>query len=339
MNLRKYKVLVVGGAIAAVLLAVALVFLIRYQRSYSAVNSRLTAAVGKLDQLNRKEPFPAQSNVERAQKNKEMVQEYLSELKTRILENQVEAEDIEPAQFAPLLENLSRKVFARAEEAGVKVPEETALAFKRYMEGKLPSRQDIPRLVVQLRTIEALLNLLFDAGIGEVLAIERDIFESEQEERTTGEGNRLLRRGADTAPRGGMAQAARRVPRPPAGDLYDVERIYIEFLARENAAWDVLNALARCKTFAVVADVAMENSATGARVTPGSKMGMADYGGLPPGLKLPAPGVAAAKPHDLPGGIIPPREDRVVAGRESVQVKLVLDVYRFKKDGAKEEER
>ena len=77
---------------------------------------------------------------------------------------------MEPAQFAPLLEKVSREVSGKAQAAGVKLPERFSLGFARYMAGQLPVAADIPRLVVQARSISAVCGILFDARIAELEA-------------------------------------------------------------------------------------------------------------------------------------------------------------------------
>ncbi len=301
MNWRKNMLLVVGGSISLVLVLLAGFLLFRYQASFQKVNSELKDATDKLDRLNHSDPYPSAENTAMAQKNRETLAQYLANVQETLQRDQIEPEQIEPAEFAALLERSVREI--RASAGATKLPERTSLAFDRYAQGELPAVDAIPRLVIQAKSIKALLGILMAAKVDEVIDIQRTIFESTV---VPAEGEAAQAPAADE---GGL-------PPPETNDLYTAERIKLSFIAREHAAWEVLNALGRSKLFAVVNHVEITNPSpvpTGAAASEEGKEGSA-----PAGTATAAP-VTIYKSHD----------ERIVAGREPIRVDLAVDVYRF----------
>lgn len=318
MNWRKNMVLVVGGGIAALLIIAALVMLFRFQAGHREVSGQLDSALSRLQQLNNRKPFPSRENIALVEKNLQVEQASALELQAALQRGQLTPDAIEPAEFAPLLERVHKRMVKRADEAGVALPDAFTFGFGRYAAGELPAPTAIPRLVIQLKAVDAVCGLLFQSRIGELLSIEREVFESG--EVTPAEelsDLRLRRRQAATT----TAPVVSRVPPAQTNDLYGVERITVSFLARETAAWDALNALARSPLFIVVADISLENTLAAGGLL-GKKQPPAAIGGE----QAVAAGVARYPTHD----------ERVVAGREPVRVNLVLDIYQFSNQIAEE---
>jgi hypothetical protein len=105
----------------------------------------------------------------------------------------------------------------------------------------------------------------------------------------------------------------------PSG-LFSRERFMVEFKGKDSAVWSVLNALGRSRSFAVVTRVDFASGSA-----PFKPAGVA----APQRRDQPAPAPAAAAPA-APAVAAPPRhEERIVAGREPVQARVEVDVYRF----------
>lgn len=121
------------------------------------------------------------------------------------------------------------------------------------------------------------------------------------------------------------------MPPVESNALHAAERFSIEFVGRENAVWEVLNALVKGPPFAVIRDVTLESITAGQAVAPAASAGRAaashpaEYG--------PGYGRESATPGSVAQAAVMTnavaREDRVVAGRESVRASIVLDVFRF----------
>lgn len=295
MNWRKNMLLVVGGSISLVLVLLAGFLLFRYQSSYMKVSRELKEATDKLDRLNRANPYPSAENVAQAEKNKESLSHYLANVQEALQRDQIEPEQIEPAEFAALLERSVREI--RASAGTTKLPERTSLAFDRYAQGELPAVEAIPRLVIQAKTIKALLTVLIASKVDEVLDIQRTVFENVS---------------VDEAAPQPVDELG--LPPPEINDLYTAERIKLSFTAREHAAWEVLNALGRSKLFTVVNHAEIRNEAPVPTATTKSE----DEGSTPAGTPA-TQGLTIYKSH----------EERVIAGREPIRVELAVDVYRF----------
>lgn len=316
MNWRKHMILVVGGGIAALMLAGAAFLLLRLQGQYGAVSSDLQSAMNRLQQLNNRDPFPSRENIDLVRGNLETLSAAAAQLQETLQRGQVEGDAIEPAEFAPLLERITKRLGARADEAGVALPERGSLGFGRYAAGELPVTSAIPRLVVQVKAMEAVCSLLFQSRISQLVSVEREVFEGAEPsaEDAASEGRR--RRTAISS-----GPAAPSLPPPASNDLYAVERLTISFTARETAAWDALNALARAPLFVAVQDVQMENMAAAA-------------GDI--GKKRPPQAIGTEQAIRDGLGRYPSHDERVIAGRELVRVNLVIDMFRFASNATQE---
>lgn len=314
MNWRKNIVLVVGGGIALLLLVAVVILLLRFQGQYRTASGELASAVARLQQLNNRDPFPSPENIAVMQENLKAVQASAVALNDTLQRGQLAPEAIEPAEFAPLLERVSKRLGARAAEGGVVLPDKFTYAFARYAAGELPAPAAIPRLVVQLKAIDAVCSLLFQARISELVSIDREVFEAGEASAETEETIDPRRQRRVAAAAAAPTATAVQLPPPETNDLYGVERLTITFAARETAAWDALNALARSPLFLAVVDVRVENTAAVA-----GNIGKKQPPGALGGEQAAAAGLAHYPSHD----------ERVVAGREPVRVSLVLDLYRF----------
>ncbi len=313
MNWRKHMVLMVGGGLSGLLLIASLVLLVHFQREFGTVSRDLDAARTRLQQLTQRNPFPSVKNVEVTSQNLEQVKAMALDLQGMLQQAQIIGEAMEPAEFAPLLERTIRQLNQRAQEAGVIFPEGFAFGFARYTAGELPLQADVPRLVAQLRCVEALCGVLFQARVARIDTLNRELFDSATE--VAGQAavtTRSRTRVVDPV------AAPVTVPPVVSNELFGAERLVVSFQARETAAWDVLNGLARNPVFMAVADLDLENvlAASGQL---GKKTALTPISGgdkaASSGLVLPLQFAA--------------RDDRVVGGREWISVGLVVDVYRF----------
>lgn len=314
MNLRKNMVLLVGGGTAALLLLGTLVMLFRFQGGHREVSGQLESALSRLQQLNNRKPFPSPENIAAVEKVLDAQKSAATELQAALQRGKLTSESIEPAEFAPLLERVNKRIASRALESGVKLPDNFDFGFSRYAAGELPAAAAIPRLVVQLKAVDAICSVLFQARAAELVSIDRMVFESDGEAAASEDVVDVPQRRRQQVAGKVAATVAAKVPPAATNELYDVERVNVTFLARETAAWDALNALARLPLFVVVSDVRMENTLAA--------------GGLL-GKKTPPAAVGGEQAVAAGMARYPSHEERVVAGREPVRVSLVLDLYRF----------
>jgi hypothetical protein len=310
MNWRKHMVLLVGGGVSLVLLIAALIFLLRARGDYTRVNQELENSMRRLESLSRRDPFPSPANIRRLEENLSTLRDFAARVQGALEKGRIEPETIEAAEFAPMLERTIARLTQRAAESGVLLPERLTLGMARYAAGELPSGETIPRLVIQLKTMDALCRLLFQTRIHSLLNVERDVFEIVTPVPTE-EPVVTRRRGAEP-----QAPAVSKLPPPSENPLYETERFTFTFQARDANVWDALNALARSPLIAAVVDVQLANTAADklGKAQPVSPIGGGEHGGLQAATRYPT------------------HEERVVAGRELIQATVTVDVYRFVKD-------
>jgi hypothetical protein len=320
MNIKRHMALVVGGGICLVLLIGALVVLFRFQGEYARVTGELAARRQRLEQLHLRDPYPSADNVERLTKNRATLKHFFRALMTNLGRGQVNVQAMEPADFRQLLDSTLHQLQVAARTNGVGLPPQFPFGFERYQRGLMPDPKHIGRLAVQLKTVDRVCRLLYEAKVSEIESITRETFDETQEIEAPVDSGR--RRGA--APPPTVAAA----PPDTGGGLYQKEMLTVNFLAREPAAWTVLNKLAANPLFTVAREVEMTNE---------KKVG--DVSGAPTRVTAAAAASALAGPRPVatPGlapelaAPPPPAEhkDRLIAGTERVRVRIRLAVYRF----------
>ena len=178
MNFRKHMLLIVGGSIALVLLIATLFMLWKFYARYRTVNTGLISTTERLHGLSSgKHRYPCEENVALVQTNAAVLKAYFDDLFDTLKRGQVEPKKMEPAEFPLLLEKTIRKLLSQAAESGVTLPPRFAFGFDPYALGNLPNEEDVPRLARQLRTVEELCGLLYDAKVSDLGAIRRQVFE------------------------------------------------------------------------------------------------------------------------------------------------------------------
>ncbi len=301
MNLtfiKKHMVFTLCLGVTVFLLIGAGVGLFFAQRLYARKVLAMDNVMTRLQQLYRRDPFPAAENVRAEDENLKDVTDRYNELVERLRLGQVDLQSMEAADFMQFLEQSLRKLRGRLQKARIRFPEKYAFGFDKYAVGQLPAPGDIPRLVQQLKIIEALCDILEQAAITELVSIVRVNFEQ--------------------AARGAMPAKAADVS-AGGGKLFSSQHFDIEVKARENAVITMLNLLASHPMFMVVTRIEMNNLLQ-EYSTGGSAAGQAAAARLPgtPGTS----GVSRASASDA-------HERQVVLGREELIVKLGVDVYQF----------
>jgi hypothetical protein len=329
MNFRKHMVLIVAGCVALLLVAIAVFMLVRSRGAYQQVNRQYDSTRQRLTALYRRDPYPSDENVRLMQTNSAVLEDYFAKQFAALRKDQLEPGKMEPAEFPLVLEKTIRKLHARAVESAVTLPSRFAFGFERYAAGALPNAADVPRLVLQLRSIEELSGLLLQSKIASIVSVKRTIFERGAQAEGAGDagsGRGGRRRFVET-PADSSVEEQPKEDVDPSG-LFSREGYELTFEGRDAAIWDVLNALARCKAFAVVSRVELVNEAplpkpaaekAEAPVPPADAPNRMDtlFGAAPE---------APAKPVKSE---ILSHEERVVAGREFVKAVMDVDLYRF----------
>jgi cell division protein FtsB len=352
--LRKYLSLVVSAVVSLLLIASFGFFLGRYAVRYHRVTRELAEEQKRLDQLNRRKPFPNEENIRLLEVNREALGTTFRRLMGELSHGQYEPPPIEPARFPQELRRMNEGLRAMAQTGNVLLPPGFAYGFDRYFKGELPRRDEVPRLLTQLKAVEIVCAVLFEAGIVEILKVERQAFEQGSSPTAAGEtaGARsyaaLVESGGPPSETrgGGLSAEAGRDP----GGLFTWERVAVEFVTREAGLWTALNGLMRQRAFTVISQITVTNEtprpplkipgSEEAPPGPGSRPLLAQAG-VPPGRhRRPVWENEAELAPSEPGMPViprrpPTREERIVAGRDEVlRVRIEAEVYRFEKTAA-----
>ena len=322
---RKHMPLIVGGVVVAVLSAAIGFLTFQAKGSYAEQVEALDGAQNKLKKLSGRPVFPSEANVELMGKQLETYEGYLDGLFGAMRAGQKHLETPDRDGFRQLLDQTMSRLFNMAKENGVTVPANFWFGFQLYAGGNPPAEEDLGRLADQLKSVAALCEILYQAGISEVVEVERAVFEktaqaiaaapAEEESR----GRRSRGRGEPEA----------EAPKPTdlyqdPGGLFTKERYVLAYRAKDEVNWKVLDLFSKIGTpYVVVTKLEIVNAARPAVLAPRPEGGPLQPGGArPPAMGGPA----------TPGGQAPeilPRELRVVAGQELPLVRLEVDLYRF----------
>lgn len=335
MNVKKHIGIIIAGILGLLLLGGSVFLLVGFYGKYAQVEKSLNQQLNRFNALIRRNPYPSASNVELACKNYEDLQQYANRLREALQQGQIEPEQMERADFPPLAEKTLRGLWDAAAQSKCTFPDGFAFGFQRYIAGELPEPVNIPRLVVQLKTVDALCRLLFSSKISALTDIVREEFDKGPVAAESEEDSRGRRRRDRSAP-AVSADAAASGIRQENG-LYSLEKITLKFTCRENAVWDLLNEMVRSPLFVVVTSIEFQSPIP--RV---ERISYAQYqenkirAGA--GQKLtPAQQAKIQQIRDDKVYAPPAKEERVVAGREEINVILKCDVYRFRNEGLEAE--
>ena len=328
---RKHMPLLVGGLVV-LLLAVALVFLLFQAKGrYADGFAKLSSVQTQLQRLTNRGTFPSDPNVQAMRKQQEIYNEYLEGLKGAMKQGQRAAEPVNRDGFRRLLEDGLRQLQNDARAKSVTIAPDLAFGVQRYMAGNPPADDELARLVDQFQSIFALCEILYDAGIGELVGVERTVFEKDAQVAAPEE--EFGRRGARNRTEEETTAPSVELATDPLG-LFTKEHYVLTYKAQDAANWKVLDRLAHGAPFAVVTSLDVANPARPAVAPPPAPPSAAAPAASRPvstaGWQSAAPqGAPAEGAGAAPAAEILPRELRVVAGQELPTVRLEVDVYRF----------
>lgn len=322
---RKHMPLLVGGLVVLLLSAALLYLLFSMQGSYGDSFDALTMAQSKLHRLTSRPVFPSADNVQAMGHQLKIYEEYLDGLSKDMRKGQGPELTIDRDGFRRMLEEGLRQLVNDARAKSVTIAPNLAFGVQRYIEGNPPSAEEIPRLVDQFRSIAALCNILYDAGIGELTSVERTVFEKDAQIAVPEED--VGRRGRGRAEPVAAAPSAE-LFRDPDG-LFTKEHYVLSYRANDVAHRKVMDRLASGAPFTVVTQMEITNPARPAVVPPKSATDSPESAPPQPVAAgvWQAAGTRGGAPAAAPE--ILPRELRVVAGRELSDVRLEVDLYRF----------
>jgi hypothetical protein len=285
-------------------------------RDAQAAEKKRDAAREQLEGIYQLKPFPNEANRNQAEDDRARMKSWVNALGLLLVDSNAVV-SLSPPLFMQNLQRVMLDLAALSSAAGSKLaPPGFAFGFDRYCgadSGRMPEPEDVPRLSLQLKMIDRLCHELAGAGVLSLSAIRREEFESG--------GAKVVESAAETGARGGRGRrnrpekeeaAPRKAVATPGMQQAVRHHFVIEFSARKNAAFDVLNRFSSMDLFVVVTDVAIHKTADDLKVAPAMSMD--------------------ANEKDRGRGSIPDSIQRVVAGPlidPPLSVRIELDVYVF----------
>ena len=319
---RKYMPLVIGGVLVLVVVLGLGYLLFSAKSNYADRRTNLEREQLKLRNLTNRNPFPADTNVVILSKQKAVFETYLGDLLGVLKQGQTPVGDLTRDRFRQLAEAKLRELTDEARKRNVVLPANFAFGFQRYAEGNLPPDDEMERLVDQFKSIAILCDVLFKAGISELEAVERTVFERDAQPAPVEESYGRRTRGREEA----EVQAPKLDLQVDPLGLYTKEHYQFTYKAKDEAQWEVLNRLAKGMPFTVVTRVEITNLAKPVVTPPQTKP--EQHAAAPVSTAgWAAPG--SLQPPPKPEIEILPRDLRVTAGRDLPTIVLDVDMYRF----------
>lgn len=323
MNILRNKLVMIGGGLSAAILLAELILLLLANGKLGRSRLLLEKRQCRLEQLHRRKPFPSENNVEQLQGELDRFEYMAGELAAVMVRDPFPQDAVEAADFSARAQDVIERLRKRATQAGIILPDALEAGFAQYASGgAIPLAKHVPRLSRQLYSVERVADMLVRGGVGSIDALTRDEFETRPATAHEATRRRRPRRGA-LADRLQKPETAVASVVHPIG-LYFIERVGVSFSAKEDVVWRVLDLFASAPHFMVVKEFAHATESN-----------ILSYN--PEAVKRGGKGEDETLNY-LSGGILVgeqalSRPERIVAGGEIVQVRLVVDVYNFEPGG------
>lgn len=320
MNVRNHRVLWVGGGACSVWLGAALFLLVRASAPYQQQSKEIHRRYRRLSELNARNPFPARENLKQMERNLERLESYVGALEVQLRRDPFPNALVDAAGFSARAQGVIERFRKRADDAGIRLPDRLEAGFAKYASaGAIPAEEHVPRLSRQLYSVERVADVLVRGGVLSIETLTRDLFEAPASpaRQTSDRRRRARREVADPPPKKGLRSGVAGV-QPER--LYYIERVGTTFTATEQSVWQVLDLLASAPHFMAVTDFTHTTQTDILSYNPDAAVrrgpGDAEV------LEFRSSGI-------LSGSKALSRLERLVAGEETIQVSLRVDVYNF----------
>ena len=268
MNWKKYKLLIVVGAICLVVSGVLIFWITRSRGQTSRFRSEVTRLQNEKDRLARGEIYPSPENYETLRGDFEVLTERRNALREAILAGQITPPQMSRARFgdyvrADLLPSI-REAAATARQGadqGVILRDPT-FGLQNYVAGDLPDLAELPGLMLRLELTREITMDLFESGISELIAFAPKAPATE------------TRRPGTARPAADAMFATRQTQRPPARQtpaeepeptvnkeaLFEQVTFTVSVRVYEDFFWNMLNTLAANENQLVISNLRMTNA-------------------------------------------------------------------------------
>ena len=341
MQLKQANTLLVASMVVVAIIVLAACYLI-----YNGISLSDAAKIERDDNFanfertfRKADPFPNEDNIKRMGENIEVMSNGYDRLVTDLGEGVSLAPVATDAEFGRRREQVLSELTAAAPigHSGTRIiPQDFMFGFDSYRDGHAASLETIPRLLLQLDIIDAIVREMYASDILALTSVSREVFEGDsqssddQEESggRRGRRNRRASRDEDTS----VSDADSDMN----GDLSDIDvplnrqKFRFAFDAKEEALVNLLNRLAAMPMYVAVTRLEFEKAgADVAAATP--ERAPRERRSNPRGRRLGRKAAEEAEPaaeeaDDTPTG----RLARLFSGRNlesPVHVQLDVEVY------------
>jgi hypothetical protein len=321
MSAADNRVLIVGGSVLAVAVCIELALLGFAYAGMARTRSELAFATRRLDQLQNRNPFPSADNVDAMADNLERLEYELDELGAEMMRDPFPQDAVEAADFSARAQDVIERFRKRAERAGVELPETLEAGFSQYASGgAVPAAEHVPRLSRQLYSVERVADIMVRSGVSAITELSRDSFELRREDPPPRSRRRPGR--AQPGPQGGGDRVAASAVHPEG--FYYIERVGIAFEADEEAVWRALNLFSSSPHFMAVRVFSHRYTT---RITTYNPEDVKRGGAVDDEtLNYLAEGI-------LVGEKALSRPERIIAGNELIEVRILVEVFNFEPEG------
>lgn len=214
------------------------------------------------------DPFPNEDNIKRMAENIEVMSDGYNRLVADLGEGVTLAPVATDAEFGRRREQVLSELTAAAPigHSGTRIiPQDFMFGFDSYRDGHAASLETIPRLLLQLDIIDAIVRQMYASDILALTSVTREVFEGEaqatDDEEESG-GRRGRRRGRSSRDEDSASDAGS----DTTGDLSGIDvplnrqKFHFAFDAKEEALVNLLNRLASMPMYVAVTRLEFEKS-------------------------------------------------------------------------------
>ena len=214
MGMKGQKIGIIAGAVLAGCLCLGGAWMV--WRAFSKagdVRKTLEDSLGQLQKVYAKDPFPSRNNVAAITNDTHRLREWNAALSRDLSTNESVAATnaLTPSAFIQQLQHTVRELDAVAARNGGKVlADGFAYGFPQYLgaAGGMPKPEDVKRLDVQLRMVDAIMREMLAGHVSAISLAEREVFETGVEAVAPGAASVSRRGSRRAAPRATMTAAA-----------------------------------------------------------------------------------------------------------------------------------
>lgn len=330
---KKQTILAAAGGVSALLVVGAGVLTFTSWQAAGDAEKKMQSSKSSLARYYKEEVFPSQANVDVYRTNLLLAQAWVGDLSRGVFRDGVAVDDsVTRGDFGRVCRETVEALIAEAPQNTAEEPvvdADASFGFDHYLQNNLPERDEyVPRLLRQLRLVDRIVRILYDAQIHHLDAVGRELFDlgragassSSSSSAPVFHHGKKGRKGAASSS-SSSASAVKTIAVPPSpfepneSVPMSRERFGFLFTTRQEGLIAAVNAIDAMRPFAMVSG--LQFAKTGEDV-------------LVPVETDPA--AEAAAPKDA-NGILEkpaPRTARLVSGplfETPVQVMLYVDVY------------